>query len=395
MSVHGRQVLVGVGGGIAAYKAVLLVRELQRRGATVRVVLTEAAQRFVGAVTFAGLTGEAPTTNLWDPDYPGEVHVELAEFAELFVVAPATANLLGRAANGLADDALTATLLCYDGPLVFAPAMHYRMWDDAGVQRNVAALTARGARLAGPVEGPLASGAVGWGRMSEPEAIADACDAALAPRDLLGQRVLVTAGGTREDLDPVRFLGNRSTGRMGYAIAARAAARGAEVTLVSGPTDLAPPPGVTRVDVWSARDMEGAVIARRDAVDAIVMAAAVADYRPAHASDHKRKKTDGPLHLELVRNPDILAGLGTWREDRDRPVLVGFAVETERLVEAARDKLVRKRADLIVANLAHDSFGKDVNRVTLVDAEGAEALPTLDKGTVADAILARLAASLR
>ncbi|MGF1469319.1 MAG: bifunctional phosphopantothenoylcysteine decarboxylase/phosphopantothenate--cysteine ligase CoaBC [Sandaracinaceae bacterium] len=393
MALKDKTVVLGVGGGIAAYKVAYLARELGRRGAVLRVVLSRAGRRFVGPVTFAGLTGEPPVTDLWDPSYPGEIHVDLADAADLVIVAPATADLLGKAALGLADDALTATLLCYDGPLLFAPAMHHRMWASEATQRNVARLVDDGADVVGPVEGPLASGASGMGRMAEPEAIADAAEAALSARDLEGRTVLVTAGGTQEDLDPVRFLGNRSSGRMGYAVAERAARRGARVFLVSGPTPLPVPSGVERTDVRSAREMEAAVIAHRQNADAIVMAAAVADYRPSSVEPHKLKKSGGPLHLELVRNPDILAGLGQWRGG-GRPVLVGFAVETRDLVAAARGKLEQKGADLIVANQAGESFGRDTNRVVLVGPAGDDELPELSKGEVAERILDRVVALL-
>lgn len=386
------RIVVGVSGGIAAYKAALLVRELMRRGHEVRVVMTEAATRFVGPVTFTGLTGEPPVVDLWDPSYAGEVHVELAEWADAIVVAPATATTMARAAAGIADGALGATLLCFDGPVVMAPAMHTRMWRSPATARAVARLAEDGVAMVGPEEGPLASGDVGLGRMSEPAAIADAVDAAVGAPDLAGATVVVSAGGTREDLDPVRFLGNRSTGKMGFAIAERAARRGAKAVLIAAPTDLPTPRGVERVDVRSARDMDEAVWARGDA-DAIIMAAAVADYRPAEAAEHKRKKSDGPLVLELARNPDILAGLGAARTG-PRPVLVGFALETEDVVASARGKLERKKVDLVVANHASDAFGKDTNRVTLVRADGEETLGVLDKRAVADRILDAVKAQL-
>ena len=376
-------VIVGISGGIAAYKAALLVRELMRRGHVVRVVMTRAATRFVGPVTFAGLTGEPALTDLWDPGYSGEAHVDLAGWADIAVVAPATANLIARMAAGLADDALTTTLLSFAGPVVVAPAMHHRMWSQPATQRNVARLAEDGVRFAGPIEGALASGEHGMGRMLDPADIADVVERG-SRRDLDGVRVVVSAGGTREDLDPVRFLGNRSTGRMGYAVAERAARRGAEVTLVSAPTSLPAPPRVRRVDVHSARDMEAAV--RGQPADVVVMAAAVADYRPAKTHPHKLKKSHGPLTLELVRNPDILAGLGALREG-GAPVLVGFALETEDVVKNARDKLSRKGADLIVANRAEDGFGGATNRVTLVSHDAEVALPVMDKGAVADHIL--------
>lgn len=382
-------VIVGVSGGIAAYKSAILVRELMRRGHDVRVVLSRSATRFVGPVTFTGITGRAPVLDLWDPSYAGEVHVELAAWAEVFVVAPATANVMARAAHGIADDALTATLLCFEGPVVYAPAMHSRMWRQPATRRNVGRLIREGATMVGPVDGSLASGDVGIGRMSEPEDIADGVEAVLGRRDLEGKRLLVSAGGTVEDLDPVRFLGNRSSGKMGYAIAERAARRGATVVLVSGPTHLPDPHGVEVVRVRSAREMEQAITERRERADAIVMAAAVADYRPAAVSTEKIRKSDGPMTVELVRNPDILAGLGAWRAGREQggPILVGFAVQTGELIEAARQKLQRKKVDLIVANEASVSFGKDTNRVVFVDHEGEEELAELPKTEVAEGIL--------
>lgn len=386
--------VVGIGGGIAAFKAVTLVRELQRRGAEVRVVMTAAGARFIGPVSFAGLTGKPAVVDLWDPSYAGEVHVELGAWADAVVVAPATMNLLARAANGHADDVVLATLACARGALLFAPAMHERMWGRAATRRNVAALAADGARFVGPVEGALANGEIGAGRMAEPEVIADAVEGLFASPDLCGRRLVVSAGPTHEDLDPVRFLGNRSTGRMGFAIAEAAAARGAEVVLVAGPVTLATPRGVERVDVRSAREMEAAIQAAVARADAVVMAAAVADYRPAERTAQKRKKSDGPLTLELVRNPDILAGLGASRHGA-RPVLVGFALETERVVEHARAKLERKQVDLVVANHASDGFGGADNLVTLVDAAGDESLPRASKRTIADRILDRIVDRLR
>jgi phosphopantothenoylcysteine decarboxylase/phosphopantothenate--cysteine ligase len=379
-----------VGGGIAAYKAVLLVRALVKAGAEVRVVMTEAATRFVGAVTFTGITGHPAVVDLWDPQYAGEIHVELGAWADAVVVAPATANLLARAAHGLADDAVLATVSCAKGVVFYAPAMHTRMWRQPANARNVAQLEADGARMVGPVSGPLASGDVGQGRMAEPEDIAEAVARALGDGgDLKGKRILVSAGPTHEDLDPVRFLGNRSTGKMGYALAERARARGAHVILVTGPVRLAPPEGVEIVGIRSARDLEAAVVPRMDSVDAIIMAAAVADYRPAERSESKIKKRDGELSLVLVRNPDVLKALGERRKS-GRPILVGFAVETDNLAHAAREKLREKRCDLIVANLASVGFGGEDNEVILVDATGDTALPRATKGVIADRILDRV-----
>lgn len=384
-------VVVAVGGGIAAYKAAIVVRELQRGGAKVRVVMTKAAQRFVGAATFAGLTGERVVTSLWD--HPGEIHVELGQWADAIVVAPATMDLLAKAAAGLGDDPVLATLSCARGGVFFAPAMHWRMWERPSTQRSVAQLSSDGALMIGPDSGPLASGESGLGRMSEPEAIAAAVLAEGRGQDLSGATVLVSAGPTFEDLDPVRFLGNRSTGRMGFAVAAAAAARGARALLVAGPSALATPPGVERVDVRSAREMEAAIRERLPSADAVVMAAAVADYRPAEAAPEKIGKTEGPKHLELVRNPDILAGLGAERSGA-RPVLVGFALETSDAAAKARAKLERKKVDLVVANLARDGFGRDDNQVTLVDAEGDHPLPRSSKRAIAHAICDRIAARL-
>ncbi|MBZ0118470.1 MAG: bifunctional phosphopantothenoylcysteine decarboxylase/phosphopantothenate--cysteine ligase CoaBC [Sandaracinaceae bacterium] len=391
VDLRARRIVLGVGGGIAAYKSVILARELLRRGASLEVILTASAQRFVGALTFTGLTGKPPIVDLWDSRHAGEIHVELGEWAELVVIAPATANLITRAAHGHADDALAATLLCFDGPVLFAPAMHSKMWDHPATRENVALLRERGARFVGPVEGVLASGEQGIGRLSEPPEIAGAIAGILASsRDLADKKLLISAGPTHEDLDPVRFLGNRSSGKMGYALAERAAARGAKVTLVSGPVTLPAPPGVALVRVRSAIEMQAAIDGRRDLQDAIIMAAAVADYRPDERADHKIKKSDAPQTLTLVRNPDILAGLGAWRTGA-RPVLVGFAVETSDPVGYARGKLLRKKVDLVVANHASDSFGKETNIVTLVDAEHAEPLPELDKHAVADRVLDRVA----
>jgi phosphopantothenoylcysteine decarboxylase/phosphopantothenate--cysteine ligase len=393
MSVQGKRILVGLGGGIAAFKAVQLVRELMRRGAEVRVVMTEAATRFVGPITFAGLTGKPAVTDLWADDYAGEVHVELGEWADAIVVAPATMNLMARAATGLANDALLATLACARGQLFFAPAMHHRMWTQPATRANAETLRDRGAVLIGPVSGALANGEIGEGRMAEPDEIVDAVESKLAHSDdLASARILITAGPTYEDLDPVRFLGNRSSGRMGYAIASAALRRGAEVTLVSGPVALPAPTGVELVQVRSARQMHEAVMSRYDTYDVLIMAAAVADYRPSVRAGHKIKK-GGDLKLELVRNPDILADVGTHRSARPK-VLVGFALETENLERSAREKLERKAADLIVANEASAGLGRDTNRASLVDTRGCTELPEMPKHALADQILDRIRALL-
>jgi phosphopantothenoylcysteine decarboxylase/phosphopantothenate--cysteine ligase len=389
MSLQGKRIVVGLGGGIAAFKAVQLVRELMRRGAEVRVVMTEAATRFVGSITFAGLTGQPAVTDLWAEDYAGEVHVELGEWADAIVIAPATMNLMARASSGQANDAVLATLACARGDVFFAPAMHHRMWSHPATQSNVRTLCGRGAVVLGPVAGPLANGEIGEGRMMEPEDIADEVESHLAHADDLSKsRILITAGPTHEDLDPVRFLGNRSSGRMGYAMASEALRRGADVTIVSGPVHLPIPFGAEVVRVRSAKEMHEAVMSRFDRFDVVIMAAAVADYRPVQPATQKIKK-GGSLKLELVRNPDILADVGAKRAQQPS-VLVGFALETENLEQAARDKLQRKAADLIVANDARAGLGGDTNRATLVDATSATPLPEMSKRALANQILDRV-----
>jgi phosphopantothenoylcysteine decarboxylase/phosphopantothenate--cysteine ligase len=392
----GKHVVVGVGGGIAAFKAVVLVRELQRRGAEVRVAMTKSATRFVGAVSFSGLTGRPPVVDLFDTSHAGEVHVELAAWADAIVVAPATANVLARAASGMADDAVLATLSCASCPILLAPAMHENMWLAAATQRNARRLEEDGAVLVGPVSGLLASGASGMGRMAEPEAIADALQGALdrrgaKARDLLGKTVLVSAGPTLEDIDPVRYITNRSSGRMGMALVQAALERGAHVVLVAGPTEVKPPPAAELFAVRSAEQMQRAIEAALPRVDAVVMTAAVADYRPKQPGKRKLKKEPGKteMTIELVRNPDILATLGAQRTGK-RPVLVGFAMETHDLVAYGKKKLVDKRCDLIVANQADIAFGGDENQATLITADGEEALETMAKLQLAHRIWDRV-----
>jgi phosphopantothenoylcysteine decarboxylase/phosphopantothenate--cysteine ligase len=401
----GRRVLLGVTGGIAAYKAALLARQLVGAGAEVTCVLTDAATRFVGAATFAGLTGRPAYTSLWER--PGEVlHVRLAHQADLAVVAPATANLLAKLTHGLADNLLTATLLEYAGPLLVAPAMHEGMWTNAATRSNVAALQARGVRFVGPVEGALAHGDSGWGRMSEPEDILTAASALAADPDLrmatrawdalAGRHVLVTAGPTHEPIDPVRFVGNRSSGKMGIAVATEAFARGARVTLVLGPGTVHPPVGIEVVPVETAEEMRAAVAAHEADSDAIVMAAAVADFRPKVAADTKLKKEQGAPELVLEPTPDILAELGERR--RPGQVLVGFAAETQDVETAGRDKLVRKHLDLLVANLVGregTGFGSETNDAAIVAADGSDTpLRTWTKSELAAALCDRIVALL-
>jgi phosphopantothenoylcysteine decarboxylase/phosphopantothenate--cysteine ligase len=393
----GRTIALCVTGSIAAYKAVELARLLGKAGATVLPVLSAAAARLVGPVTFSGVTGQPVTMDMWDASFPGEVHVRLAERADLVCVVPATADALARLAQGRADDLVGALVLCSRGPVVAAPAMHPRMWEHPATQRNVAELAAqKRVTLVGPVSGEVASGEVGMGRMAEPAAIAAVIMAALAPRDLVGARIVVTAGPTVEDVDPVRFLGNRSTGRMGFAVAECAARRGADVTLIAGPVVLATPYGVRRVDVRGVEAMRAALWQALggdlSGADALVMAAAVADYRPAVTSPTKLKKGDERVLLELVRAPDLLGEAGAARGGR-RPVLVGFAVESEggeALVASARRKLGDKRVDLVVANQASVSFGRDDNVATLVEHGLVRPLPPMSKVALAGVLLDRV-----
>ena len=402
MPDRGRVVALCLTGGIAAYKAVVVARLLVQRGLTVQPVMTASAARFVGKVTLSGICGRAVLDDMWDPRFAGESHVAIADEVDAIAIVPATADVLARLAEGRADDLVAALALVARSPVVVAPAMHPRMWAHPSTRRNVATLRGDGRiTFVGPVDGVVASGDVGIGRMAEPDVIADAIVAALdrggMRRDLEGRHVVVTAGPTLEDLDPVRFLGNRSSGKMGFAVAAAAAARGARVTLVAGPVQLPTPSGVDRVDVRSALDMEAALDrALGDDLgraDALVMAAAVADHRPAAVSTTKSKKrVGGRITLELVENPDLLAGIGA-RRTGPTPVLVGFAVETDDLVGHARAKLASKKVDLVCANLAAHGFGGDDDRVVIVDATGERALEG-SKRTIADALLDAVRARL-
>lgn len=392
--LDGTRVLLGVTGGIAAYKAALLARLLVQAGAEVDVVLSRGGARFVGAATFEGITGRTVGAEVWE-DVAGGTHVALGRAADVAVVYPATAHTLAKLAGGLADDLLTTTLLAASCPVVVAPAMHTEMWQHPATQDNVGRLSRRGVRLIGPAEGALMGGDAGPGRLVEPEVafaeVLDALAAATSPGDLDGRRVLVTAGGTREPLDPVRYLGNRSSGRMGFALAAAAAERGAEVELIAAPTELPTPTGVQRTDVVTARDMHAAVTARRTEVDVIIKAAAVADFRPDQPAARKLKKDRGAPSITLVPNPDILAELGVARGDGQRPVLVGFAAETDTVEDNGRAKLAAKGADLLVVNdvSATDAgFEVDDNRVVLLDRHGGRVEVALaTKRVVADRIL--------
>lgn len=402
--LHDTRVLLGVTGGIAAYKAALLARLLVGAGATVDPVLTRGARHFVGAATFEGITGRAVRDEVWQ-DIPDETHVALGRAADVAIVYPATANVLAKLAGGHADDLLTTTLLAATCPLIVAPAMHTEMWAHPATRDNADRLRQRGVEVLGPATGQLMGGDSGAGRLVEPDEAFDRVVAMLAARgragDLAGRRVLVTAGGTREPIDPVRYLGNRSSGKMGFALAAAAAARGATVDLVAAPTDLPTPPGVDRHDVTTAIDMRGAVFDLVDTVDVVIKAAAVADFRPAEVAGSKLKKSAGAPHIELVPNPDILADLGARRaEGHTRPLLVGFAAETDDVEDNAREKLARKNADLLVVNdvgASDAGFAVDTNRVVILGRDGSRvevdlAAKRAVADRVLDAVVARLSA---
>jgi phosphopantothenoylcysteine decarboxylase/phosphopantothenate--cysteine ligase len=386
-------VLLGVSGGIAAYKAALVARLLRAAGADVTTVLTEAATRFVGPDTFSALTGEPAYTSLWER--PGEVlHVRLASEADVAVVVPATANTIAKLAHGLADDLLSSTMLEMTGPLVIAPAMHPGMWEHAATRSNIELLRSRGAVVVGPVTGPLAHGDEGIGRLADPDDVVAAVRGTLAHQDLAGRRLLITSGPTHEPIDPVRFVGNRSTGKMGAALAAEAVARGAIVTVVLGPGAIVPA-GAEVVPVETAEEMRDAVLARFDDADAVVMAAAVADFRPKSVADQKLKKDAGVPEVMLEPTPDILTELGERRRDQ---VLVGFAAETDDLERAGRAKLVSKHLDLVVVNRvgrAGTGFGADASEAMLLGSSGEpEPLRTWSKRELATAVLDRVVALL-
>ena len=389
----GRRVLLGVSGGIAAYKAALVARLVRGAGADVATVLTEAATRFVGPDTFSALTGEPAYTSLWEQ--PGEVlHVRLAREADVAVVVPATANTIAKLAHGLADDLLSSTMLEVTCPVVIAPAMHSGMWEHAATRANIELLRSRGAVIVDPVTGPLAHGDEGIGRLADPDAVVAAVRGTLARHDLAGRRVLITSGPTHEPIDPVRYVGNRSTGKMGAALAAEAVARGAVVTVVLGPGAIVPP-GAEVVPVETAEEMRDAVLARFDDADAVVMAAAVADFRPKSVSEQKLKKDVGVPEVMLEPTPDILAELGERRKDQ---VLVGFAAETDDLERAGRGKLVSKHLDLVVVNRVGregTGFGADASEAMLVSSAGhPEPLRTWTKRELATAVFDRVVALL-
>lgn len=391
-----RRILLGVSGGIAAYKACELTRRLRDAGAEVRVVLTANAARFVTSLTFEALSGQPVRADLWDEAAEmGMGHLELARWAQRVLIAPASADVIAKLAHGFADDLLTTLCLATEAPLAIAPTMNHRMWLHAATQANVGTLRARGVAILGPDDGPLAEGESGPGRLMEPQAIVAALSRmeseARAPGDFAGLHVVVNAGPTYEDIDPVRFLGNRSSGRMGFAIAEAARDAGARVTLIAGPVNLSAPQGIARIDVRSARDMRDAVLDAVKGADIFIATAAVADWRPARVSAQKVKKCGAPPSLELVENPDILAEVAALSR---KPFVVGFAAETENLETNAREKFVRKNIDLIAANEVAADRGIDTedNALHLFWNGGDEALPRAGKRELAQKLIARIAA---
>ena len=380
-TLSGKRILLGVSGGIAAYKGADLVRRLKEVGAEVQVVMTPGAQRFVTPLTFQALSGRPVRTELWDMAAEHAMgHIELARWAELIIVAPATADCIAHLAHGLATDLLTTLCLATEAPIAVAPAMNWAMWSNAATQDNLATLRSRGMQILGPGEGELAEGEVGMGRMLEPGEIVEVLDH--TPRPLQGLQVLVTAGPTREPLDPVRFVSNRSSGKMGFAVARAAAEAGAQVTLVTGPVHLVTPRDVLRVDVETAAEMHAAVMKRAKQAQVFIATAAVADYSPKRTATQKIKKKSASLEVKLARTPDILAEVAALKS---APFTVGFAAETEKLEAHAREKLTRKSLDLLAANLVGNGrgFDTDDNALTLYWKGGKQELPNAPKRQIA------------
>jgi phosphopantothenoylcysteine decarboxylase/phosphopantothenate--cysteine ligase len=393
MSLAQRRILLGVSGGIAAYKSCELVRRLRDLDAEVRVVMTESATHFVGPATFQALSGQSVRTSLWDEQAEAAMgHIELARWAERILIAPASADVIARLAHGHADDLLSTLCLASAAPLYLAPAMNQQMWAHAAVQANLATLRARGVRVLGPAAGEQACGDVGSGRMLEPHELRDALLASFGDGALAGLNVVVSAGPTFEDIDPVRFIGNRSSGKMGFAVAAAAAQAGARVTLVAGPVSLAAPAGIARrIDVRSAAQMQAAVLDACAQADIYIAAAAVGDYRPAEVAERKLKKQAGAdMVLKLAENPDILASLSA---QPTHPFLVGFAAETHEVANYARGKLQRKGLDMIAANRVGEGMGFETadNALTLYWADGEVELPRTDKAALARQLIAHVA----
>ncbi|EKE77455.1 bifunctional phosphopantothenoylcysteine decarboxylase/phosphopantothenate--cysteine ligase CoaBC [Gallaecimonas xiamenensis] len=395
MTLSQKRILLGIGGGIAAYKSADLVRRLKERGAQVRVVMTDSAKEFITPLTLQALSGNPVGDSLLDPAAEAAMgHIELAKWADLILIAPATANLLARIAQGMGDDLLTTLVLASSAPLAVAPAMNQQMYKAQATQDNLALLQRRGVHIWGPNGGEQACGDVGPGRMQEPLELVAQAEALFGPQPLLGRQVVITAGPTREPLDPVRYLSNHSSGKMGFALAEAAKALGAEVTLVSGPVSLATPAGVSRLDVESALQMRDAALGAAAGCDIFIGCAAVADYRPASSQPQKIKKSQDKLTVEMVKNPDIISEVAALAA---RPrLVVGFAAETQDVEHYARDKLQRKGLDLIAANAVGDglAFGQDDNQLTLITPDRQLPLPRASKRDLARQLMAELATLL-
>ena len=389
----GKNIVIGVCGGIAAYKAVDIVSRLKKAGCNVQVIMTKAATEFVTPLTFRELSSNPVVTDMWEEPKQWNVqHIALANWADAFLVAPVTANIIGKVANGIADDVLTTTIMATKAPIILAPAMNTNMYLNPITQQNLTKLIDLGYHVIEPATGMLACGVEGPGRLPEPSVIVDkVIDLLQTCQDLIGQRILITAGGTREPLDPVRYIGNRSSGKMGYAIAAAAAKRGAEVILISGPSSLPVPSKVTIKRVETAAQMHAAVLAEFDTVDVVIKAAAVADYRPEMAAEQKIKKSGETLTINLVKNPDILFDLGLRKKQQ---LLIGFAAETQDLMRHAQEKLNKKNLDMIVANdvtLPGAGFNIDTNIVKIIYKNGnIEELPQLSKQHIAEILLNKI-----
>jgi len=387
-----KRIVIGVSGGIAAYKSPELVRILKKQGADVKIIMTENAEEFIGVLTLEALSGNEVCTGLFDGKDRGSIrHIEWAEEADAVVIAPATANIIGKLANGIADDALSTFLLAVTSPVIICPSMNTHMYESMPVQRNISALEADGHIIVEPEAGELACGTTGAGRLPEPHYIADRLVRAICPKDLKGKKVLVSAGPTREAIDPVRYISNHSSGKMGYSVARAAEYRGADVTLIAGPTNLLPVAGVTMIRTTSAHEMADAVFGEADDADIIIKVAAVADYHPKHISEHKIKKEEDVVNLTLDKNLDILKELGSRKKDQ---FLVGFAAETRDLDKNAKKKAEEKNLDMIVGNLvggASSGFGHDTNQVTFYFKDGTkENLPVLPKDEVAHTLFDRV-----
>lgn len=392
-ALQGKNVVLCITGGIAAYKAADLTSRLRKMGAQVYIIMTESATHFITPLTLEVLSEHRVVTDMFDRTFTWEVeHISLAKRADVFVIAPATANIIGKAVHGIADDMVSTTLMATKAPVVIAPAMNTNMYENPTVQANLAALKARGVTVVEPVSGRLACGDTGKGKLADPADIAHAIETAATPQDLQGISILVTAGPTREAMDPVRFISNHSTGKMGYAIAQRAQMRGAQVTLISGPVSLTPPTGVSLVPITSAQEMYDAVLAHLPQQDWVIKAAAVGDYRPATQAADKLKKHDDDLSVALVKNPDILKEIG--QRKRDNQTVCGFSMETRDLINNSRAKLQSKNCDMLVANNLKTEgagFAHDTNVATLLYRDGSnEPLDLMQKDSLADIVLDRM-----